>query len=389
MQILNAPSRQEIDRAHTWLRALDIGIPSIGNLSHVSRFKSASWLVFLITSIPIHLIFNSAVFETTYEGSQWYLTLATKAFTQGAPFFPPGASLLPAGSLGIPPFTSGSTWDEGGYGEPVPLDQYWNASFAVHQKIAFAAKESHSWTFLSAAQCHSEYVSCNSRKKYGDVVLIVDSTASEVGWARSDIFTFDPATNISTLWDMHVPQNNPNSLWFSAPCNIRRRKADPSGDDCTNTCLGAMGLDAYTFPFSKKLPMTHEPWLIDFLLAMRNHDKDPFDAGLKFNDKFDSLRIDHCLAQTLQPACKVGLSNTLLLIVILSILVKAVQGGVVACKLSSTSLVTPGDAIESFILYPDPVTRGLGTLNIADGHQIEVSHNICRGSNAKNVHEPD
>ncbi|KAJ2988526.1 hypothetical protein NUW58_g3929 [Xylaria curta] len=375
MQILNAPSRQEIDRAHTWLQSLDIGIPSIRNLSHVSRLKSASWLTFLITSIPIHLLFNSSVFETTYDGSQWYLTFATEAFTQGAPFFPPGASLLLAGSLG-PDIGIGVYGEIGGYGEKVSVDQYWNASSIIRQKIESVAKESHSWTILSAEQCYSEYVSCNPRGEYGDVIFIINSTASEEGWKRSDIFTFDPSTNLSASWNPHIPPNAVNSLWFSAQCNVGRTKSTSGRDDtCTNVCLGAMGFDRYKFRFNETLPMAYEPWLIPFFPAVRHRDKSLFGKGLEFNDKFDLLHVNHCLAKPVQPSCKVGLSNALLLIVIVSIFVKAIQGGVVAWKLPSTSLVTLGDAIESFILYPDTVTLGIGTLSIADAQRIEVSRN--------------
>ncbi|KAI1353029.1 hypothetical protein F5Y01DRAFT_323741 [Xylaria sp. FL0043] len=356
MQILNPPSRREIDRAHTWLPSLDIGIPSVRNLSHVSKLKSASWLIFLITSIPIHLIFNSSVFETTYDGAQWYLTLATKAFTQEAPFFPPGASLSPAGSFY--PYLSGGEGGGGGYGESISLDQYWNASSFVHRRIASIAEESHSWTFLSAETCYSEYISCNPRNKYGDVVLILDSTAFKEGWASSPEAV--------------------NSLWFSAQCTTQRQKS-PSGsrdDDYTNTCLGALGWDAYGFkpedPDDKKVLLTiPESWLISFSPAVRHHNDSLFGEGLEFNHKFDTLRVNHCLAQPIQPFCKVGLSNALLLIVILSILVKAIQSSIIAWKLPSASLVTPGDAVESFILYSDAVTQGLGTLDIVDAHDIE------------------
>ncbi|KAI0191032.1 hypothetical protein EV127DRAFT_453382 [Xylaria flabelliformis] len=374
MQILNVPSRQEINRAHNWLQSLDIGIPSIKNLRHLSKPKSASWLIFLITSVPIHLLFNSSVFETTYEGCQWHMTMATKAFTQAAPYFSPGASLSPAGSLGpvAKPAWEPTPYYIGGYGETVSIDQYWNATSVVRQKIASVAEKSHSWVFLSAAQSYSEYASCNPRKKYGDVVLILDSTASEAGWARSDIFTFDPSTNLSARWDTHIPPGTINPLWFSTQCNTTREKSSSGRDDaCTNTCLGAMGVDEYQFDLSKTLLTAHEPWHISFFPAVRLHNKTLFEKGLNLNDQFDSFRVDHCLAEPIQTSCKVGMSNVLLLIVILSILIKVIQGGIVVWKLPSTSLVTPGDAIESFILYPDPVTEGLGTLDIVDARRIE------------------
>ncbi|KAI0972797.1 hypothetical protein F4678DRAFT_429407 [Xylaria arbuscula] len=373
MQILNAPSRQEIDLAHAWLQSLDIGIPSVRNLSHVSRLKTVSWFIFLATSIPIHLLFNSSVFETTYTGSQWYMTLATEAFTQGAPFFAPGASLSSAGSL-----SPTSTWFLDGqykaklYGDTITLDQYWNDSSFVRQKLESVAEDSHSWAFLSATQCYSEYVSCNPRNKYGDVVFVLNSTVSDIGWTRTDMFTFDRSTNLSTMWDTHVPRNAVNSLWFSTQCETTREKSPTGRDDnCRNSCFGTMGVDGYNFLFDENLGVVHEPWFITFFPGVRTHNESLFEVGVGFNNKFDSLRVNHCLAQPIQPMCKIGLSNALLLTVILSILVKVITGGVLAWRLPSASLVTPGDAIESFILYPDSTTKGLGTLDIVDAQQIE------------------
>lgn len=74
MQVLNAPTRMEIDHAHSKGRWLEIGVPSIGNIFHVSGYKTLAWVLFTLSSVPIHLLFNSAVFETDYQGSNVRLT---------------------------------------------------------------------------------------------------------------------------------------------------------------------------------------------------------------------------------------------------------------------------------------------------------------------------
>ncbi|KAL2829980.1 hypothetical protein BDW59DRAFT_178184 [Aspergillus cavernicola] len=63
MQCLASPSRAQVDEAHnqrTWIR---IGVPNIWNLLRRQRGKR-QWLgyILLITSLPIHLIYNSAIF---------------------------------------------------------------------------------------------------------------------------------------------------------------------------------------------------------------------------------------------------------------------------------------------------------------------------------------
>ncbi|KAL1871753.1 hypothetical protein Plec18167_006903 [Paecilomyces lecythidis] len=62
MQCLGSPSREDVDRAHARRTWLDIGTPSIGNFHFVGRRRFVLWSVLMLTSLPIHLIYNSAVF---------------------------------------------------------------------------------------------------------------------------------------------------------------------------------------------------------------------------------------------------------------------------------------------------------------------------------------
>ena len=64
MQCLSSPSRPEIDRAHSQHIWLDIGVPSVRNLRRVSWNKIILWWLFAISTIPLHLLYNSAVFST-------------------------------------------------------------------------------------------------------------------------------------------------------------------------------------------------------------------------------------------------------------------------------------------------------------------------------------
>ncbi|PYI03206.1 hypothetical protein BO78DRAFT_410014 [Aspergillus sclerotiicarbonarius CBS 121057] len=62
MQCLTAPSRTEVDRAHEERVWLHIGVASPRNLAWAGRFRVVLWLLLAATSLPIHLIYNSAVF---------------------------------------------------------------------------------------------------------------------------------------------------------------------------------------------------------------------------------------------------------------------------------------------------------------------------------------
>lgn len=86
MQCLSAPVREEIDRGHCERVALDIGIPSLKNLRGISRIKVILWALLAVSSIPLHLLYNSVVFSTLSTHSYTVLVI-TSEFLSGAPFW--------------------------------------------------------------------------------------------------------------------------------------------------------------------------------------------------------------------------------------------------------------------------------------------------------------
>ncbi|KAJ3568632.1 hypothetical protein NPX13_g6352 [Xylaria arbuscula] len=320
-------------------------------------------------------------------------TGVSKSFIEGGDFFPPGASLSPA-RLPIP-IEPGSKplhneWEESAlaYGYPIPITGYWNASSSARRKIASVAREAHVWTILNTIQCQTQYLSCNPRTIYGDVVIVVETGAdNSSGWTRSEVFNFQPSANISSDWNLHVPPNSVNSLWFSTQCSITRGLSRSGRHDtCRNTCFGALGSNItscsgtrvnFFGPLSvfecglEQLPSPQEPWFLDFRAVIAQDENLTLYTTHGFNPKFDSLRVSHCLAKPEQPICKVGVSNLLLLVILGCLFLKVFQITIIVWKLSDASLVTPGDAINSFISMPDPRTTGLCTLDITDSERLE------------------
>jgi hypothetical protein len=85
MQCLSAPTRQVIDKAHAQNKWLDIGVPSVRNLRFMTRKRIILWSLLAITSLPLHLMYNSAIFNTlsTYN---YNVFVVSKEFLSGAPF---------------------------------------------------------------------------------------------------------------------------------------------------------------------------------------------------------------------------------------------------------------------------------------------------------------
>ncbi|KAJ4423084.1 hypothetical protein N0V82_002213 [Gnomoniopsis sp. IMI 355080] len=376
MQVLSAPSRSEIDRAHRYLVALEIGVPSIKNFFFLSSFKKAVWIGLFLSSVPIHLLFNSAVYETNYAGSKWNLTIATDAFVTGeAPYFGPGASLASSGAP-IPNTTSMYS----GYGEYIGLYDYWDDSSPINRSLKTTAKEAQNWTSLTVEACYNEYRFCQPKNNYRNVVVVV--AAENLGWKRRDVYAFNRTNTTLTHtwdeWDAHIPPDTTNSLWFSAMCTNVRVSDQGNNNECEyGQCAGALGDPEFTaWANTSSLPSSN--WTIPFISpSLPTFSDEIYFPAVNFsqygfNESFNDLSVSHCLAE---PApvykCKVGVSNALLLVVLLCTLTKVTLGTIVILKLPDTSLVTLGDALEDFISKPDPRTAGLGTFSSFDSHRIE------------------
>ncbi|KAJ9645682.1 hypothetical protein H2199_002721 [Coniosporium tulheliwenetii] len=67
MQCLSAPTRPELDRAHMQKKWLDIGIPSVRNLTRISRKRALLWIILGTSSLPLHLLGFEKLKNVTYD----------------------------------------------------------------------------------------------------------------------------------------------------------------------------------------------------------------------------------------------------------------------------------------------------------------------------------
>ncbi|KAF2969729.1 hypothetical protein GQX73_g3813 [Xylaria multiplex] len=190
MQILNAPSREEIDAAHregTWL---EIGVTSARNILKVSKFKAYCWLGLLFSSIPIHLLFNSTVFETEHRESKFSLTIATDEFLNGGSFFPPGTSLGTA-EAGDPSRYERYQYNNFslgyyGYGTAGSVKDYADKESEIMKHLASVANLGRTWDRFDVSDCIKQYLSnCHGLDRHRDLVLVVDKPG---GWKRNEVW---------------------------------------------------------------------------------------------------------------------------------------------------------------------------------------------------------
>lgn len=108
MQLLCAPNRSNVDKAHAHGVWLDIGIPSIRNLRFIAWKRRALWIALCISSIPLHLVYNST-FYAAIATNNYNVLYATPDFVTGAEYdtvrFPDSKALNVSGFQ-----ANASTW---------------------------------------------------------------------------------------------------------------------------------------------------------------------------------------------------------------------------------------------------------------------------------------
>lgn len=84
MQCVSAPTRHESDQAHSKRDWVDISIPSIRNIFRISWQRRILWILLALSSTPIHVLYNFAVFRTL-DNNLYSPVLFGPSFLDGEP----------------------------------------------------------------------------------------------------------------------------------------------------------------------------------------------------------------------------------------------------------------------------------------------------------------
>ncbi|KAI6763294.1 hypothetical protein HG531_013191 [Fusarium graminearum] len=104
-----------------------------------------------------------------------------------------------------------------------------------------------------------------------------------------------------------------------------------------------------------------------------------------FTEKHRVLQVDHCLSERFIAPCQVNVSNSLLLIACVMCTLKSMLC-ILVLRLggNESPLMTPGDAIASFIAIPDEETKGMCTSRMKDLATILVKEPHSTGGITEN-----
>ncbi|KAI5806279.1 hypothetical protein EDC01DRAFT_142624 [Geopyxis carbonaria] len=134
-QCLMAPTRAEVNRSHARGEWMDIGVPSVRNIGSIARKRAVLWWAIALMSVPLHLLYNSAVYSTI-AATTYKVTIAQENVL--APGAPPLVSkkALEVSAPKLTFYTNSET--------------YWSHNLSPPTTMA-------KWDKLSPEKCISEY----------------------------------------------------------------------------------------------------------------------------------------------------------------------------------------------------------------------------------------
>lgn len=378
MQCLTSPTRAEIDKAHGRKRLLRIGVPSLRNLRFIGGYRAVLWVCLGLSALPLHFLYvrifaphhnsviahtlqsyNSAVFMTTQANS--YTVLASPT---------------------------------GFFDKRFNDTKYFLSDDISNGVVDFArdlrARIEHSSTFmtLDPKQCIEEYMH-QYVSNWGDLLLLQEDVpfyrisvyhyenrtclgSPTVAWQStqssefeegSSNFSYDvcyQSVDVVNLWD------NSKVKWQQVTDSASSSLLGPgwslaSVDHIFSESTDLSAIKGNTSQTFSSLPTSNPSyrWQCQSLASDCAPSIYLANATEKKDWKPFGIPVSQCIAERTPESCTLNLSLNFGLVVIACNITKVVcMFWVLRCHKIS-SLMTIGDAINSFLDDPDQTTCGL------------------------------
>ena len=301
MQCLVSPTRMEVNAAHSKGIWLDIGVPSIKNLRYINWKRIALWWILAISSVPLHLLWNSVTFVTLQQ-NDYAVLLVSPDFLEGN-----GPNCTNISNLR-------SETELAGYHPDVVCNMY------------KAAKASN-LTRLENRECIQQY-GLNMLSQWSNLFVVSSGTL---------------ASNTSQYWylDAGLPPNF-NLNWSSLYDYLEATYIDsgPHFNDLRWMCSASF------------------PETCTVAKALTNYTHWTLSDDESFGNSSQGLPIDHCQAARATEMCKLQYSLIILLAVMASNILKLFSILLTLKTIKEQHFITPGDAVSSFLTDPDMVVKG-------------------------------
>ncbi|KAL1629800.1 hypothetical protein SLS56_005196 [Neofusicoccum ribis] len=295
-QCLSAPTRREVDLAHLKGIWLEIGQPSLRNLRFVPRWKLLMWILLALSSLPLHLFYNSTFYSSLAHNDYDYY-FASGKFFEGAAF---NTSEFP--SPGTERYNNYNCYGEGNYTSCFPATYQTDPNSMQEDALRFDRLENedciraYAQDFLAARR---------------NLVLVVD----------------DLDNTTSSLYSLRQYQVVPVGYGTPTP--------DPYYWICSN-------------------PSWY--WKADYPVCSNALGSIEAHAS---NWTVYGYRIRYCQSESVDPKCRLNFNLPVLVIVIVFNAIKVVCICFVARRMRDQPMITLGDAVASFLRSPDAATKGM------------------------------
>ncbi|KAL6709804.1 hypothetical protein ACN47E_000589 [Coniothyrium glycines] len=314
MQVLSAPNREELIQAHASQYWLHIGVPSFRNLRRIGRDRAYLWGILCISSVPLHLLFNSVVF-TDLQANNYIVVPTTEEWLYGEAYDTSGFVDIPANQ------TLNITKE---------LDTYRiNFTEAILQDEGSARAK---YQNLSTNACFNKY-NGQYLSDAGNVFIVQEQPTvwrNLTVWAPK--FNGTGPSQGSFTWTTEqftdrIPQRSDTNITF--PFLSTPDFYPSNGWRCPSRVTKRCNVDNIY-----EVPRDRSEWK-------------PYDRAVRY-----------CMVEQVEEMCRLQFSFPIAIVVIISNFVKAVCMAVMLVKYKDhKALVTIGDAIAHFLDEPDPETR--------------------------------
>ncbi|KAF2030263.1 hypothetical protein EK21DRAFT_112181 [Setomelanomma holmii] len=323
MQCLSAPTRSEVDKAHALGLWLDIGIPSIRNVKHLSRQRLILWVLLATTSLPLHLFYNSAAFGSVSSNDYF-------AFSVGNSFLEDAEC------------RNCSTVPDGNMTEVLALQyKYYDNYRGVIPSILLDLHndyKNNKLERLESAQCLNRYAtSIQSNQRH---VLLV---AGDDRLPSANANRFMKGSHV--FWANPFAAGDANSAPLAADAySWICSGLDSAGDSPCSSMIDGVRSNLSAWHVGPYCTNSTQYGCVDHI----------------------NLPVEYCLAQHAEPHCRLKFETTIAVIVTVLNFAKAVLMYLVAFRVRDEPLITMGDAVASFLETNDPTTKNMCLFSVRD-----------------------
>lgn len=342
IRLVSSPTVDDLRKAHSQGRSLDIGVHSFRNLRQLSHWRKLWWVSLVAISIPIQLFFHSSTF-IVYTSTAYSVLIASEAFTAGADFVYPGVA--------FPDLTA--------YNSTAEVQSHF------YDILPGFRTASMNWTRLDVQNCLRTYfIDPMGLQSHRNLLLVVQTgpDADAKGWKGAQVWNNTPPAYTNDTIHEYQPEAV-NALWsFSPICTTTR--SGSSENAVWTYCKGEFVSGGYDLPEFDTSSEISKAWHTSWH-SYGDEFYGPSDGAFesdKIYPEYQTVAVKYCLSEPYSAPCKIFVSGPFLLISLVCVLL----GSILSVLVSSfhwrkESCQCLGDALKVFMIHGPDITRMCGT----------------------------